>query len=53
MGQVKQAIPNIPMGYVDAYYEFSERPKITEACDVILTNCYLYWEGCPLEYSLL
>ena len=28
-------------------------PKITEACDVILANCYPYWEGCSLEYSLL
>lgn len=53
MNQVKQAIPDIPMGYVDAYYEFTERPKITEACDVILANCYPFWEGCPLEYSLL
>jgi exo-beta-1,3-glucanase (GH17 family) len=53
MQQVKQAIPNVPMGYVDAYYEFTERPRITEACDVILANCYPFWEGCPLEYSLL
>ncbi len=53
MYEVKEAIPDIPMGYVDAYYEFSHRPKITEACDVILANCYPYWEGCSLEYSLL
>ena len=52
INRVKLAIPNIPVGYVDAYYEFSHRPKITEACDVILTNCYPYWEGCPIEYSL-
>jgi glucan 1,3-beta-glucosidase len=50
--RVKDALPNIPIGYVDAYYEFSHRPKITEICDVILTNCYPYWEGCPIEYSL-
>ncbi|WP_309642092.1 glycosyl hydrolase family 17 protein [Flavobacterium sp.] len=50
--RVKQALPDIPVGYVDAYYEFSHRPRITEACDVILTNCYPYWEGCPIEYSL-
>ncbi|MGB5499803.1 MAG: glycosyl hydrolase family 17 protein [Maribacter sp.] len=51
--QVKEAIPDkIPVGYVDAYYEFSVHPRITEACDVILANCYPYWEGCPLEYSL-
>jgi exo-beta-1,3-glucanase (GH17 family) len=50
--RVKEALPNIPVGYVDAYYEFSHRPNITEACDVILTNCYPYWEGCPIEHSL-
>ena len=49
---VKEALPNITVGYVDAYYEFSHRPKITEACDVILSNCYPYWEGCDIENSL-
>ena len=53
MHEVKEAIPDIPMGYVDAYYEFSHRPRITEACDVILANCYPYWEGCSQEYSLV
>ena len=50
--RVKEALPNIPVGYVDAYYEFSHRPKITDACDVILSNCYPYWEGCDIENSL-
>lgn len=50
--RVKFALPNIEVGYVDAYYEFSHRPAITNACDVILSNCYPYWEGCSLEYSL-
>ena len=53
INQVKEAIPGIPVGYVDAYYEFSNRPRITEACDVILANCYPYWEGCNMEYSLV
>ena len=54
MKRVKEALAglDIPIGYVDAYYEFSHRPKITEACDVILANCYPYWEGCPQEYAL-
>lgn len=52
INRVKKAIPNVKVGYVDAYYEFSERPQITEACDVILANCYPYWEGCNLESSL-
>ena len=50
--RVKEALPDIPVGYVDAYYEFSHRPRITEVCDVILSNCYPFWEGCPIEYSL-
>lgn len=49
---VKEALPGIPVGYVDAYYEFSHRPAITNACDVILANCYPYWEGCDLDNSL-
>ena len=51
--RVKQAQNGIPVGYVDAYYEFTNRPKITEVCDVILANCYPYWEGCGIDYSLL
>jgi len=51
--RVKEALPDIPVGYVDAYYEFSDRPLITDACDVILANCYPYWEGCHIDYSLI
>lgn len=52
--KVREAIPAaVPVGYVDAYYEFTVHPRVTEACDVILANCYPYWEGCQLEYSLV
>ena len=50
--QVKSAIPSIPVGYVDAYYEFVQRPEITEVCDVILCNCYPFWEGTDFNASL-
>ena len=51
--RVREALPpSIPVGYVDAYYEFSHRPALTEVCDVVLANCYPYWEGCPIEYAL-
>ena len=49
---VKSELPGIPVGYVDAYYEFTQRPAITEACDVILANCYPFWESCSAEKSL-
>ncbi len=51
--KVRNEIPNnIPIGYVDAYYEFTIKPRITQACDVILTNCYPFWEGTNIDYSL-
>lgn len=50
--EVKKQVTTVPVGYVDAYYEFNERPKITEACDLVLCNCYPYWEGCSFENSL-
>ncbi len=49
---VKKEIPGIPVGYVDAYYEFVQHPEITELCDVILCNCYPFWEGTDYKYSL-
>jgi len=51
--KVKNELPGIPVGYVDAYYEFEHKPRISDACDVILANCYPFWEGCALDYSLL
>jgi exo-beta-1,3-glucanase (GH17 family) len=53
MKRVRAAIPeHIPVGYVDAYYEFSVHPELVEHSDVILSNCYPFWEGCPEEYAL-
>ena len=51
INRVKEALPGIEVGYVDAYYEFVNRPAITEACDVIFANCYPFWEGCHIDYS--
>jgi GPH family glycoside/pentoside/hexuronide:cation symporter len=51
--RVKKAIPNIPVGYVDAYYQFIDRPALVEACDVILINCYPFWEGYNVKHAEL
>ena len=50
--RVKAALPGVPVGYVDAYYLFEKHPRITAACDVVMTNCYPFWEGCPREAAL-
>ena len=54
--RVKDALrdvsPGVPVGYVDAYYLFEKHPLVTAACDVVMTNCYPFWEGCPREQAL-
>jgi glucan 1,3-beta-glucosidase len=50
--RVKRELPGVPVGYVDAYYLFEKHPRITAACDVVLTNCYPFWEGCPREQAV-
>ena len=52
INRVKAALPQVQVGYVDAYYKFSKYPELVEACDVILSNCYPFWEGCPIDYSI-
>jgi len=49
----KAALPDVEVGYVDAYFEFEDHPRIAEACDVLLANCYPFWESCPAEHALL
>ncbi len=51
--RAKDAVPGVPVSYVDAYFLFENHRRITEACDVILINCYPFWECCAAEYSLL
>ena len=50
--RVKRELPGVAVGYVDAYYLFEKHPRITAACDVVLTNCYPFWEGCPREQAV-
>lgn len=54
MVELKSRLPDhIPLGYVDAYYEFEDRPKLAAMSDVLLINCYPFWEGCALPYAIL
>jgi exo-beta-1,3-glucanase (GH17 family) len=53
LNRAKQGVTGVDVGYVDAYFEFQVHPRVTEACDVILANCYPFWEGCPADHALL
>lgn len=46
---VKKSLSNIPVSYVDTYYQLSQRPIVIENCDLVLANCYPFWEGCSIE----
>ena len=52
LNRAKQAVPGVPVGYVDAYYLFEKHPRVTAACDVLMTNCYPFWEGCPRDQAI-
>lgn len=46
IARARKALPEeVPVASVDAYYQFLERPALTAACDVLLPNCYPFWEG--------
>ncbi len=46
IARVRAVLPaEVTVGCVDAYYQFLERPALTAACDVLLPNCYPFWEG--------
>lgn len=50
--RVKEQIPHILVGYVDSYYIFRDHPNVAAACDMVLANCYPYWESCALDQSI-
>jgi glycoside/pentoside/hexuronide:cation symporter, GPH family len=50
--RVRAAVPEgVRVGCVDAYFQFLERPALTAACDVLLANCYPFWEGAPIDLA--
>ncbi len=54
MQRVRAEAPaQVPIGYVDAYFLFEMHPRVAEVGDVVLANCYPFWESCPAEHALL
>jgi glucan 1,3-beta-glucosidase len=49
---IKDRVPGIKVGYVDAYYEFSRHPELVDVSDVVLVNYYPFWEGTNFQNSL-
>jgi len=52
VARVKAALTDdVPVGCVEAYFHFLERPALTAACDVLLPNCYPFWEGADIDVA--
>lgn len=52
IARVKASVPDgVRVGCVDAYYQFLERPALTAACDVLLPNCYPFWEAADIDLA--
>lgn len=47
--EVKESLPNTPVSYVDTYFQHQKHPLLVDACDIILANCYPFWEGKSIE----
>jgi exo-beta-1,3-glucanase (GH17 family) len=52
INRAKEAV-DVPVSFVDAYFLFEQHPAIADAVDVMLVNCYPFWEGCPAEHALV
>lgn len=50
--RVKEQISPIQVGYVDAYFQFVENPELVKESDVIMINCYPFWEGTHIDNAL-
>ena len=53
INRAREAVPGVPVSFVDAYFLFEQHPAVAEACDILLVNCYPFWESSPADYALL
>lgn len=51
--RAREGAAGVAVGYVDAYFNFVDHPRVSDACDVIFSNCYPFWEGYPAEHALV
>lgn len=49
--EVKKDAKDIPVGYVDVYFEFVHRPALVQVCDIVMINCYPFWEGAHIDHA--
>jgi glycoside/pentoside/hexuronide:cation symporter, GPH family len=53
ISQVKKIAGNIPVGFVDVYYEVIRHQRLIDVSDILMINCYPYWEGADIRFASL
>jgi glycoside/pentoside/hexuronide:cation symporter, GPH family len=51
INEVKKNTSGVPVSCVDIYSELIKHPKLVQACDKLLINCYPFWEGANIEHA--
>jgi exo-beta-1,3-glucanase (GH17 family) len=51
--ELRKTNPEIKVTTVDGYYFLLTNPKLMEVCDVILINCYPFWDGVKIDDSIV
>lgn len=51
INEVKKNTSGVPVSCIDIYSELISHPKLVQACDKLLINCYPFWEGAHIEHA--
>ena len=52
IGEVRQALPGVPIATADTYEEWFANPSLVDAVDVLFVNYYPYWEGVAVTNAI-
>jgi GPH family glycoside/pentoside/hexuronide:cation symporter len=50
--RVRQQVQTVQVGFADTYFHIIQHPELIEACDVVMINCYPFWEGTGMVSAL-
>ncbi|MDO1502497.1 MFS transporter [Winogradskyella maritima] len=55
INRVKEALSDtsVKVGCADTYYQYQINKNLVKACDIILVNCYPFWEGSAVDDALV
>lgn len=51
--RVREQVAPLPVAYVDAYFHIIENPELIKETDIVMINCYPFWEGSKIENALV